>query len=159
MWLEEHYILRYYFLCPKSHLKFNSIYSNNGFMDMDNNCSTVTTTTFHLQHRKAFWFPKRQKEIYPTFGSYLVIYGITNVKVLFWANLFIVYDKWYNSKRNGMSPKKFLCYKNSMMKDFFCVSLQQPHRKCIPCKTRRQSYIYISFSLAFLSKYVILLLP
>ena len=150
MWLEEHYILRYYFLCPKSHLKFNSIYSNNGFMDMDNNCSTVTTTTFHLQHRKAFWFPKRQKEMYPTFGSYLVIYGITNVKVLFWVNLFIVYDKWYNSKRNGMSPKKFLYYtkKISLMKDFFVFLCKRCYRKCFLCKTRQQRFtIYISFFL------------
>ena len=65
---------------------------------------------FPLTTQKSLLISQKTKEMYPTFGSYLVIYGITNVKVLFWANLFIVYDKWYNSKRNGMSPKKFLYY-------------------------------------------------
>ena len=91
MWQKKHYPWILFFSFVPRAISFNSFVRTTLFMDMDNNCSSQTTTFSLHNPTKGSWFPKRPKREKNGFLGSITFNNlrITNVEVL-WANLF-----WY----------------------------------------------------------------
>ena len=131
-------------------ISFNSFVRTTLFMDMDNNCSSQTTTFSLYNPTKGSWFPKRPKREKNGFLGSITFNNlrITNVEVL-WANLF-----WYmindtiQSEMECRQKSFYIIQKNLWWKISFVFLCKRCYRKCFLCKTRRQRFtIYISLFL------------